>query len=742
MTMTTFTPTSLEDLLGAMQRLNPNDQSLVERAYRKAEAAHFGQVRKSGEPYFTHCVAVAAILADLKLEAEAIAAGLLHDIVEDTPITIDELREEFGSTVARLVEGVTKLKNIPVEANLSKDPTGRKKTAINKELEYIRRMFMHMGEDIRVMFIKLADRLHNMRTLGYMKPEKQEKIARETMDIFAPLANRLGIWQIKWELEDLSLRYLEPEVYRSIAARIDERRADREAYMQRIVDRLRGELAKSGITNATVAGRPKHITSIYNKMRRKNIPFEQVFDVRAVRVIVNQLHECYQALGVVHNLWKPIPREFDDYIGQPKDNHYQSLHTAVYDENGKTVEIQIRTWEMHHHAEYGIAAHWKYKEGIQNDSDYERRLNALRKMMEFGQEVDSSADEYVDALKTEFFQDRVYAVTPKGEIIDLPAGATPIDFAYHIHTDIGHRARGARVHGQQVKLNYKLKSGDQVEIITVKQGRPSRDWLNPEAGYCVTSRAREKIRHFFRKLDREQHIAMGRDIVEHELQRLGLSNSMTFNALADLFELPSVEDFFAEVGSGNINSSQISNRALEDERRRQRERDLQTQPEKLFKPRPNRSQPTTGAIMGVGAAGMLTRLATCCNPVPGDEIAGFITRGRGVTIHRANCPNIVNLPEVERQRLIDVSWGEQQDAQRYVVPLDVVAYDRAGLARDVTSVIADERINIQDLRVTRRGDISTLSLKVEVSEPRQITRLISLIQQVNSVTEVYRPIGS
>lgn len=741
MTMTSFTPTSLEDLLSAMPRLNPNDRALIERAYRKAEAGHAGQTRKSGDPYFTHCVAVAAILTDLKLEAEAIAAGLLHDIVEDTPVTVDELREEFGVTVARLVEGVSKLKNIPVEANLNKDNTGRKKTVINKELEYIRRMFMHMGEDVRVMFIKLADRLHNMRTLGFMKPEKQLRIARETMDIFAPLANRLGIWQIKWELEDLSLRYIEPDTYRSIAARIDERRADRETYMQRIVEKLKAELAKQGIHNATVAGRPKHITSIYNKMKRKNIPFEQVFDVRAVRVILNEKHECYQALGIVHNLWKPIPREFDDYIGQPKDNHYQSLHTAVYDENGKTVEIQIRTWDMHHHAEYGIAAHWKYKEGVNGDSEYERRLNALRKMMEFGKDTNESDDDYMDALKTDFFQDRVYAVTPKGEVIDLPLGATPIDFAYHIHTDIGHRARGARVNGQLVKLNHKLRSGEQVEIQTTKSGGPSRDWLNAEAGYCVTNRAKEKIRYYFRKLDRDQHIASGRDIVERELDRLGLSNSITFQTLSELFEFPSVEDFFAAVGAGDITSNQISNRSLEEERRRQREIDIKTQPEKLFKPR-NAPTPPTGAITGVGATGMLTRLATCCNPVPGDEIIGFVTRGRGVTIHRTSCGNIVNLSDHERERLIDVSWGGQTTTNRYLVCLDVVAYDRAGLARDVTAIVADERVNIHDLRVSRKGDISTLSLKLEVSEPRQVTRLISLIQQVNSVTDVYRPHGS
>ncbi|MCU0474785.1 MAG: bifunctional (p)ppGpp synthetase/guanosine-3',5'-bis(diphosphate) 3'-pyrophosphohydrolase [Anaerolineae bacterium] len=739
MTMTTFTPTSLEDLTGAIPRLNPNDRALIERAYRKAETVHQGQFRKSGEPYFTHCVAVAAILADLKLEADAIAAGLLHDTVEDTGVTVEELREEFGTTIARLVEGVTKLKHIPVDAHLNKDKAGRKKTAINKDLEYIRRMFMHMGEDIRVMFIKLADRLHNMRTLGYMKLESQQRIARETMDIFAPLANRLGIWQIKWELEDLSLRYLDPETYRTIAARIDERRADREAYMNAIVEKLKAEMAKQGLTNVTIVGRPKHINSIYNKMRRKNVPFEQVFDVRAVRVIVQQQSECYQALGVVHNLWKPIPREFDDYIAQPKDNHYQSLHTAVYDDRGKTVEVQIRTWEMHHHAEYGIAAHWKYKEGVNNDPEYERRLNALRKMMEFGQDVDSDADEYVDALKTEFFQDRVYAVTPKGEIIDLPAGATPIDFAYHIHTDIGHRARGARVNGQQVRLNYKLKSGDQVEIITVKQSRPSRDWLNDDAGYCITSRAREKIRHFFRKLDRDQHIAMGRDTVERELNRLGLSNSIQFSTLAELLGYEEVEDFFAAVGVGDVNSSQISNRALEEERRRQHERDIQTQPEKLFKPRTQRPAPSTGAIMGVRAAGMLTKIAPCCNPVPGDDIVGFITRGRGVTIHRATCTNILNMADSERTRLIEVSWGERNDTERYVVPLDVVAYDRTGLASDITSLVADERINIHDLRVIRRGDISTISLKVEVSEPRQVTRLISLIQQVNSVTDVYRP---
>ncbi|MBK9122984.1 MAG: bifunctional (p)ppGpp synthetase/guanosine-3',5'-bis(diphosphate) 3'-pyrophosphohydrolase [Chloroflexi bacterium] len=734
MVSTVYTAPSLEALVAPLPALSPNDRAIIERAYHKAEIAHAGQNRKSGEPYFTHCVAVAAILTDLRLDAEAIAAALLHDTLEDTDITFDELVEEFGLNVAKLVDGVTKLKVIPI--SIEKE-IGRRTSTVNKELEYIRKMFMTMGQDIRVVLIKLADRLHNMRTLHHMPEDRQRGIARETMDIFAPLANRLGIWQIKWELEDLSLRYLEPDIYRTIASKIDERRADRERYMDEIVNALKNAMAKEGLDGVTVSGRPKHITSIYNKMRRKNLPFEQIYDVRAIRVIVDNVAQCYQVLGIVHNLWQPIPREFDDYIARPKDNLYQSLHTAVY-VNGKTVEVQIRTWEMHQHAEYGIAAHWRYKEGGKlNDPEFERRLTILRKMMEFGDEVNQNAEQFVDAMKTEFFQDRVYVVTPKGDIIDLPAGATPVDFAYHIHTDIGHRTRGAKVNGRLVNLNYQLQSGQQVEIMTAKRGGPSMDWLNPDTGYVVTNRAREKIRYYFKKLNREQHIQLGRETVDRELRKVGLADAISHHALAELFGIESTEDFLAAVGAGDINAAQITNRALEEDRRRTRAQQAESE---LLKPKRNLAPLVVDPSHGVqikGTSNMLNRLATCCNPVPGDEIVGYVTRGRGVTIHRQDCPNVANISD--RERLIEVTWGGSTDDQKFVVPIDVVAYDRDGLLRDISTVIADERINIYGVNVDIRGDVAILHLKLQISSPRQLTRIISRISMTPSVTDVYRP---
>jgi GTP diphosphokinase / guanosine-3',5'-bis(diphosphate) 3'-diphosphatase len=520
MVSTVHIPTGLQSILDSLPDLIPSDRSIIERAYRKADAAHAGQTRKSGEPYITHCLAVAQILADMKLDAEAIAAALMHDIIEDTPVTADDLRAEFGQTITKMVEGVTKLENLPISVE-------GKAHVTDKEKEYIRKMLLTIGDDVRVVLIKLADRLHNMRTLGYMKPEKQRSIARETMEIFAPLANRLGIWQIKWELEDLSFRYLEPDAYKSIAASLDERRADREAYMQQVITTLKKELGAHGITDVSISGRPKHIYSIHKKMRRKETSFDQIFDVRAVRVIVKTVPMCYMALGVVHNLWHPIPGEFDDYIAAPKDNFYQSLHTAVLDTNGKTVEVQIRTWDMHEHAEYGIAAHWRYKEGHKGrDEAFEKRLSYLRRLMEFGRDM-TDADDFIESMKTEVFQDRVYAFTPKGDIIDLPVGATAIDFAYHIHTDIGHRCRGAKVNGRLVPLNYQLQTGDQVEIIIQNRGGPSMDWLNPHLGYVNTSRAASKIRSWFKKQNRTQHIAWGRETLEREMRRLGVLDSIT-----------------------------------------------------------------------------------------------------------------------------------------------------------------------------------------------------------------------
>ncbi len=551
--------TALQTLFDNLPNLSPHDRALIERAYHKAENAHAGQFRQSGEPYFTHCVEVARILTEMKLDAEAIAAALMHDIIEDTSVTADELRKEFGDKIAAMVEGVTKLDRLPIKES------DRRSRNVDRGLEYIRKVLLTLEDDVRVVLIKLADRLHNMRTLGYMTDDKQRRIAQETMDIFAPLANRLGIWQIKWELEDLSFRYLEPQAYKTIAASLDERRADREAYLNEVTKVLRQALAGYEI-NATISGRPKHINSIYRKMQRKGLPFEQIYDVRAVRVIVDAPPQCYLVLGVVHNLWRPIPGEFDDYIAAPKDNFYRSLHTSVLDNNGKTLEIQIRTWDMHEEAEYGIAAHWRYKEGALKDDSFERRLMYLRRLMEFGPDVDDAAT-FVDTMKTEVFQDRVYIFTPKGDIVDMPAGATPIDFAYHIHTEIGHRCRGAKIHGKLVGLNYTLKTGDQVEIMTSKRGGPSLDWLNPDLGYVKTARALSKIRVWFRKQDRDKHIASGRSVLERELKRLGVLDSLSFETVAGLFNHDKLDDFLAAVGAGDINGTQITNRILEMEQR-------------------------------------------------------------------------------------------------------------------------------------------------------------------------------
>ncbi len=724
----------LESLLDSLQDIKPNEQDLITRAYYRAETAHEGQKRKSGEPYFTHCVAVASILADMNMDAETIAAGLLHDVAEDTDVSVDMLREEFGTTIALLVDGVTKLKNLPPIKNVSPSGDSRRTSTINREMEYIRKMLMTMGDDVRVVLVKLADRLHNMRTLGYMPEHKQKSIARETMDIFAPLANRLGIWQIKWELEDLSFRYLNNDAYRAIAKALDERRADRENYVANVRKKLITELDANGIENVNITARPKHIFSIYNKMTRKDLPLEQIYDIRGMRVIVNTLTECYMVLGIVHNLWRPIPGEFDDYVANPKDNFYRSLHTAVHDDAGKTVEVQIRTWEMHEDAEYGIAAHWRYKEGNrQHDKAFEQRVSYLRRLMEFGPEV-NDATQFVDTVKSEVFQDRVYSVTPNGDIIDLPVGATPIDFAYHIHTDIGNRCRGAKINGRLVPLNYKLNMGDQVEILTSKRGGPSMDWLNPDLDYSVTTRARSKIRHWLRKQNRSKHIAMGRDALERELKRLGVIDKVTFESVAHLLGFDKLDDFLAAIGAGDVTGSQITNRVLEEERRKKAE---SVQEEDLLKPRSKSSGAnTTTGVSIMGAGGLLVNLARCCSPMPGEEIIGYITRGRGVTVHRTDCPNMQSLKDTER--LIDVSWGKADEEQRYIVPVEVVAYDREGLLREISTIIADQKVNISSVEVSTRQHIATLHLLLEIASNQQLTRILSKIDCIPSVVEARR----
>jgi GTP diphosphokinase / guanosine-3',5'-bis(diphosphate) 3'-diphosphatase len=716
------------------------DKELVQRAYRVAEEAHRGQKRNSGEPYINHCLAVAQILAELRVPPEVMAAGLLHDTVEDTTVTLDDIRNDFGDVVAALVDGVTKLTNLP---RVSRDDqhaervvrgNGEAKAAAPAALgrkadmasETLRKTFLAMGDDVRVVLIKLADRLHNMRTLSHMPEEKRLRIAQQTLDIFAPLANRLGIWQIKWELEDLAFRYVNPQKYKEIAEQLAERRPDREAQIESIMEELRTLFEKNSI-KVEISGRPKHIYSIYKKMQDKGKAFEAVRDVRAVRLIVPDIASCYTTLGIIHTHWRPIPGEFDDYIAAPKDNFYQSLHTAVIWEDGKPLEVQIRTLEMHENAEFGIAAHWRYKEGTKRDKSYEQRINWLRNMMEWRSDV-SDATEFVESMRTDVFQDRVYVFTPRGDIIDLPAGSTPIDFAYHVHTDIGHRCRGAKVNGKLVPLYHELKTGDQIEILTAKRGGPSRDWLNSNLGLIKTQRAKSKIRQWFKEENRQQNLSQGRLLLEHELQRLGIPE-VNFEKMARDLGIKSPDELFVDLGTGDLSVSKVIKEISETEENANF----------LTANVPKPDTTITDAVNIVGLKGLLTTMGRCCNPAPGDQIIGYITRGRGATIHRQDCPNILRLRIKDRERIVRVDWGQQ--VHTFPVPIRIKAYDRQGLMSDVTNLLSDENVNIADVKVTVNRSLAELRLIVEVQDISQLSKVLTKLENVPNVMEAHRVSG-
>jgi GTP pyrophosphokinase len=730
------------------------DRELISRAYRLAETAHSGQNRVSGEPYINHCVAVASILSELRVPVDVVVAGLLHDTVEDTAVTLDDIRNDFGEDVAKLVDGVTKLTQLPrvsrgdqhpeedireAELRQAADRRGEpdldytagmntKSRRYDLVSETLRKTFLAMGEDVRVVLIKLADRLHNMRTLGHLPEQKRLRIAQETLDIFAPLANRLGIWQMKWELEDLGFRYVNSEKYKEIAKNIAEKRLDREREMNEIIDHLTEIIAQASI-KADISGRPKHIYSIYRKMVRKGVAFDQVHDIRGVRIIVPDIPSAYSTLGVIHTHWRPIPGQFDDYIAVPKDNFYQSLHTSVLYDDGKTLEIQIRTPEMHQNAELGIAAHWRYKESAPRDDAFEKKILWFRSLMEWKQDVED-AGEFVDSLKTDVFQDRVYIFTPKGDIYDLPAGSTPIDFAYHVHTDIGHRCRGAKVNGKLVSLDYVLRTGEQVEILTAKRGGPSRDWLNPNLGLVKTQRAKAKIRYWFKKQAREQNINQGRDLLEKELRRLGLGD-INIEQLAHQFDYRTVDDLYVAIGCGDVPLIRIANQLMQNE---QDEEGLKFGTRII----PDTVVESHDTITVVGLKGLLTTIARCCNPVPGDEIVGYVTRGRGATIHRTDCPNILRLRE--RERLVRVAWGEPK--RTYPVSVRVKAYDRDGLARDVSNLVANEGINMGLVQAgVNHGSklsLAVLDLVLEVKDIDQLTRVLTRIEALPNVMEAHR----
>jgi GTP pyrophosphokinase len=710
-----------------------DNRELILRAYVLASNAHQGVARESGEPYITHPIAVAQILTELRMDPEAIAAGLLHDVAEDTDYGVDYIRTHFGATIAKLVDGVTKLKKIQEKKGKSDEPVS------NQKAESLRKMMLASIEDLRVLIIKLADRLHNMRTLGGQKEHKRRRTARETLDYYAPIANRLGIWRIKSELEDLSFRYLNPSAYKEIKNAIQQKETDRDKLVMRTKAELERALAEAGVV-AEIYGRPKHIYSIFRKMERKGVGFEQIYDVHGFRIIVENVGQCYAALGVVHTMWHPIPGEFDDYIANPKDNMYRSLHTGVrIKRDGRPVEIQIRTREMHDTAELGIAAHWQYKEQARHSKDVQEKIAYLRKLMQEPLATDDS-DEFVDSMKTDVFSDRVLVFTPDADIIDLPAGSTPIDFAYAIHTELGHRCRGANVNGLHVPLDHKLQNGDQVAVISAKRGGPSRDWLNPDLEFTATQRARSKIRAWLRKQDRDVNIARGRQALEKELHRL--SADMSFETVARLFKQENLEDFLAAIGYGDINSQHIATKIIDFERREQE----RLAPFEYFAFHSTAQvgvddKPTDG-LRVQGVEGLLTQLGKCCSPVPGDTIVGYVTKGRGVTIHRHNCPNISRTLAQGSGRIVEVSWTSKQE-RTYPVKIQLSAYDRSGLVRDVAALVADEHVNMRNIEAVtgEKDNVAVITATLEILDIAQLTRIMTKIDRLPNVKEVRRKIG-
>jgi len=716
----------IKPLLDKVKEYLPEDKiALVEDAFLFALKAHGNQLRLSGDPFISHPVETAMIVADLQLDETSVAAALLHDVPEDCGIPFSEIESRFGPEVKKLVEGVTRLDKISSQVQ----GTGLKKIAESEaQVESLRKMFVAMAEDIRVVLIKLADRLHNMRTLKALSPEKQHRIARETMDIYAPLAHRLGIWQLRWELEDLAFRYLQPNEYRQIARLIAARRATRERYIEKVSQILREELAKAGI-KAEITGRPKSLYSAYQKMQKytsQGKEFSDIHDLLALRVLVDTVQDCYSALGIVHSLWHPLPDQFDDFIANPKETMYQALHSTVMCIGARPLEVQIRTYRMHRIAEYGVAAHWKYKEGAKKDIAFEEKITWLRQLMEWQRELSGTA--FIESIKTDIFQDQVFVYTPKGEIKELPRGATPLDFAYRIHTNLGHRCVGAKVNGRLVSLDYQLRNGDTIEIMTTKADRgPSLDWLNTNLGYVRTNQARERIKQWFRRREKAENVERGREILEKELRRLGISFADR-DRIAGLFKYDLVDDFLAAIGCGDISPNQIALKLTAPE-----ERPQQTPPPVA----PPKSKASSSAVKVLGVGDLLTHIAPCCQPVPGDEIIGFITRSRGVTIHRKNCPNILN--EDEKERLIKVEWGKA--GLSFPVNITVDGWDRVGLLRDITTLVSEEKLNITAVSLSdaeRKDGTISIFLSLDVNNIGQLSRLFSMIEGVHGVINVSR----
>ncbi|MDQ7988765.1 MAG: bifunctional (p)ppGpp synthetase/guanosine-3',5'-bis(diphosphate) 3'-pyrophosphohydrolase [Candidatus Dactylopiibacterium sp.] len=718
--------TPLEEILS--DGLTRDTRTVLAQALAWARECYADRQLTSGEGIFEHALGMALIAVALRLDLDARVAALLFAIHEFDPDATERIEARFGPLAAKLAEGLRRLNRLRVSSRTEQGTPAD----LRAQTEILRKMVLALAEDIRVVLLRLASRVQTLRYFAAHKDFANLDIARESMDLYAPLANRLGVWQLKWELEDLSFRFLEPATYKTVAKRLDERRVEREAFIADSIARLKESLAAIGV-HAEVYGRPKHIYSIWNKMRSKNLDFEQVHDVRALRVLVDEVRDCYSVLGLVHEIWEPIPQEFDDYILKPKGNNYQSLHTAVRAADGRSMEVQIRTWDMHRHAELGVAAHWRYKEGAKDGgSEYDEKIALLRNLLSWRDEVTDGAV-WEEHTKAAALDDTVYVVTPQGRVIDLAAGATPIDFAYRLHTDLGHRCRGARVDGQMVPLDKPLASGQIVEIITAKQGGPSRDWLNPQLGYLVTSHARAKVRRWFVQREEEETAVHGRTIVTRELQRGGLAQA-NHEGVAEKLGFRDVQALYLAVGRGDVSGRQIHNAVLP-------EAAVATEPEVVIREEKKTSRDDRVLVVGVGR--LLTQLARCCKPVPPDAIQGFVTRGRGVSIHRADCTSFQHIAQQHPDRIVPAEWGAHAinaRALKEVFPVDVVveAHDRSGLLRDVSDIFTRERVNVTGVNTVSRSGRAHMRFTIEVSGSDFAQRLIQQIMDVKGVVSVRR----
>ena len=723
----------IENIINRIESYSPSaDIGIVVKAYTYAEMAHStAPMRLSGERYFVHPYSVAIILCDLHMDVQTIAAGLLHDVVEDTGKTYDDIQREFGTEIADMVDGVTKLSKV------------KYRTKEERQAESLRKMIIAMSKDIRIVIIKLADRLHNIRTLEYMPVEKQKQKAMETLEIYAPIANRLGMASIKWELEDTSLKYIDREGYEDLVKKVSEKNEERKEFIKSIVDIIKQKLIEAHLEDVEVTGRPKSLYSIYKKMYYKNKPFEQIYDITAVRIIVDSVRDCYGSLGVVHTMWKPIPGRFKDYIAMPKPNMYQSLHTTVIGPDGEPFEIQIRTLEMHQTAEFGIAAHWKYKEGISEESNFDEKLNWLRQMLEWQQET-NDPEEFMENLKVDLYSDEVFVFTPKGEVINLPTGSTPVDFAYRVHSAIGNKCVGAKINGRIVPLDYKLKTGDKIEILTsANSNGPSRDWLK----IVASSQAKAKIKKYFKEKDKEFNVEKGRELLEREIKKQGFAlndilKDEWIKQCADKYNLYTVENLFAAISTGSITENQIFTRLKSIYMEKNKDKiDLDKINKKdsiIDKSTQMRSEKHASGVIIRGIDNVKIRLSRCCNPVPGDAIVGFITRGRGVSVHRADCTNIHDLNDSDDERFIEVEWDNGKKGT-FLSEIQIKAVDRPKLLQDITGLYNDAKLNATSLNLRiNKEKIAVIDITFEINETKQLHDLIKKIKKVEGVLDIYR----